>query len=111
MPSDDTCPVCSKPLVKDGEFCPFCGTRRSAFSTIAASHSYIQSQLNLALSKRLEDQKNVVREIADQAEDVIWKRLKLFGLLLTVIFGLTAFFGIRTVNDLSKRIELELTRF
>jgi DNA repair exonuclease SbcCD ATPase subunit len=106
MPTE-TCPACSKPLVKDGDFCPSCGIR-IASSTIAANHSYIQSQLNLELSKRLRDQKSVVREIADQAEDVVWKRIQRYTILfslLAFILGATAFFGITTGNDVSKRIE------
>jgi len=108
MPSE-TCPVCSKPLVEGADFCPFCGNQRIPSDTSAAIDSYIQSQLNLELSKRLKDQQSVVREIADQAEDVVWTRIKrytvLVALLPTVILGAIAFFGITTVNDVSKRIE------
>ena len=62
-----------------------------------------------ALSDRLKDQSSLVREIGDKAEDVVWSRFKrytvIFGVLLTVILGFVAFVGIRTLDDVSNRIE------
>ena len=101
----ETCAACLKSLVDGGDFCPFCGTRRDTLSTTAAIDVYIQNRLNLEMLNRLKDQASLVREIGDQAEDVVWKRLKLFGVLLTVILGFIAFIGIRTLDDVSKRIE------
>ena len=66
-------------------------------------------QSRAQVSSRLTDQKSLVREIADQAEDVVWKRLKhyglLSGLLVTLILGFLAFVGVKTLDDVSKRIE------
>jgi hypothetical protein len=105
----ETCVACSKPLVGGGDFCPFCGTRSLAASTTAAIDTYIQSKLSLELSNRLRDEAGLVREIGDKAEDVVWKRLKrygaIFSVLLTCILGFVAFVGVRTLDDVSKRIE------
>jgi hypothetical protein len=105
----ETCVACSKPLVGGGEFCPFCGTRSVLPSTTAAIDAYIQGKLSSELSNRLRNEAGLVREIGDKAEDVVWKRLKrygaIFSVLLTCILGFIAFVGVRTLDDVSKRIE------
>jgi hypothetical protein len=101
----ETRAACLKPLVDGGDFCAFCGTRRTPLLTTTAIDVYVQNRLNLEMSNRLKDQASLVREIGDKAEDVVWKRLKLFGALLTVILGFIAFIGIKTLDDISKRIE------
>jgi hypothetical protein len=98
-----------KAAVEGGEFCPFCGTKTVPSSTTPAIDTYIHNKVNLELSSRLKDQSGLVREIGDQAEDIVWKRLKrygvIFGALLSCILGFIAFEGIRTLDDVSKRIE------
>jgi hypothetical protein len=78
-------------------------------STPSAIDAYVQNKVNLEISSRLTDQASLVREIGDKAEDIVWKRLKqygvLFGLLLAGILGFIAFLGIKTLDDVSKRIE------
>ncbi len=104
-----TCIACSKPLVDGGEFCPFCGTRVVPSSTASAIDSYVQNKVNLELATRLKDESSLVREIGDKAEDVVWRRLKyygvLFGIILSGILGFIAFIGIRTLDDVTKRIQ------
>ena len=103
------CLACSNPLVDGAEYCPFCGTRAIPPSTTSAIDSYIQNRVNQELSARLKDENSLVREIGDKAEDVVWRRLKHYGVLAGVIFtcilGFIAFAGIRTVDDISKRLE------
>jgi outer membrane murein-binding lipoprotein Lpp len=105
----ETCVACSKPLVDGGGFCPFCGTRSVPSSTTAAIDTYIQNKLSLELSNRLRDEAGLVREIGDKAEDIVWMRLRrygaIFSVLLTCILGFIAFVGVRTLDDVSKRIE------
>jgi archaellum component FlaC len=104
-----TCVQCSKPLEDGWEYCPACGTKTVPLSTPSAIDAYVQNKVNLAISSRLTDQASLVREIGDKAEDIVWKRLKqygvLFGLLLAGILGFIAFLGIKTLDDVSKRIE------
>lgn len=106
---DLLCAVCSRPLVSDALFCAFCGTRIVETATLSAIDTLVQNKLNLELKSRLEDQKNIVREIGDRAEDVVWQRLKRYGVisagLLAVIFALITFIGINTLEGVSKRIE------
>lgn len=105
----ETCVACSKPLVEGGDFCPFCGTKVFPSSTTSAIDSYIQNKVNLELSTRLKDQNSLVREIGDKAEDIVWKRLTRYGILagalLSCILAFIAFLGIKTIYDVSKRIE------
>lgn len=69
------CAICSKPLVNQGAFCAFCGTKIIPSSTISAIDAYVQDKVNLALSGRLKDQSSLVRELGDKAEDIVWKRI------------------------------------
>jgi hypothetical protein len=104
-----TCLQCSKPLDEGWEFCPSCGTKIVPLSTPSAIDAYVQTKINSELSNRLKDQTSFVREIGDRAEEVVWKRLKqygvLFGILLAGVLGFIAFLGIKTLDDVSKRIE------
>jgi hypothetical protein len=51
----------------------------------------------------------MVRKIADDAEDVVWKRLKHYGFfsgaLVTLVVGLFALEGIKTMGDAKSRVE------
>ena len=98
----ETCVACSKPLMGGSESAPFCGTRSVPPSATAAIDTYIQNRLSSELSNRLRDEAGLVREIGDKAEDVVWKRLKrygaIFSVLLTCILGFIAFVGVRTLE-------------
>jgi uncharacterized Zn finger protein (UPF0148 family) len=104
-----TCVLCSKPLAEGGVFCPFCGAEAVPSSTTATIDAYVQNKINSALSDRLKDQSSLVRELADQAEDIVWKRLKGYGIisgaLVACILGIIAFVGFNTLGDVSKKIE------
>jgi hypothetical protein len=67
------CAVCSRPLEEGWEFCPGCGAKTVPSSTISAIETYIQNKLTLEFSARLKDQSNIVRELADKAEDTVWE--------------------------------------
>jgi hypothetical protein len=85
------------------------GQRPSRYQRHPHIDTYVQNKVSLELSNRLKDQTAIVRELGDKAEDVVWKRLThysiLFGLLLAVILGFLTFLGIKTVADISTRIE------
>jgi hypothetical protein len=100
-----TCLACSKPLAEGGEFCPFCGTRIIPSSTTFAIDSYIQNKVSLELSNRLKDQNNLVRELGDKVEDIFWKRFRIAGLALALIFGGIGYIGWNTLDGVSKRVE------
>jgi uncharacterized Zn finger protein (UPF0148 family) len=104
-----TCVLCSKPLAEGWSFCPFCGAEAVPSSTTATIDAYVQNKVDSALSDRLKDQSSLVRELADQAEDVVWKRLKGYGIisgaLVACILGIIAFVGFKTLGDVSKTIE------
>jgi hypothetical protein len=50
-----------------------------------------------------------VRELANSAEDVVWKRLRgysvFFGALLTCVLGFLTFAGLNTLNSVSTKVE------
>jgi hypothetical protein len=70
---DQTCAACSRALEEGWGFCPGCGAKTVPSSTISAIDTYIQNKLTLELSARLKDQSNIVRELADKAEDTVWE--------------------------------------
>jgi len=102
----NVCLSCSKALTKDGGFCPYCG---AAISTMATVDTQIQKKIDLELGNRLKDQSAMVRELADKVEDIVWKRVArytvLLGLLISVIVGVFTFYGITTFKDASSKIE------
>ena len=63
----------------------------------------------MLLADRLKDQSSLVRELGDKIECIVWRRLKHYGALCGIIFalviGFIAFAGIKTVNDVSTRLE------
>jgi hypothetical protein len=105
----NVCRACSKPLTDGGEFCPFCGTKVLPSSTTSAINDYIHCKVNQELSARLKDENSLVREIGDKAEDVVWRRLKHYGVMagviLSCILGIIAFVGINTIDGISKKVE------
>jgi hypothetical protein len=79
------------------------------FSTSTAIDGYIENKLNIEIAARLKDQGSLVRELSDKAEDVVWARFKRYGVLVGIlaagVLGIIAFVGIKTVDDISRRLE------
>jgi hypothetical protein len=76
---------------------------------MSAIDEYVRQRISAELTSRLTDQKGLVREIADDAEDVVWKRLKrytIFGTALAaIVAGVLTWEGIKTIGDARQRIE------
>jgi uncharacterized protein YceH (UPF0502 family) len=67
----------------------------------------VKARLDEEIAKRLVDQNSIVREIGDKAEDIIWKRLRFFGVLLAVILAFLGFYGYKTITDVTQAIVRE----
>jgi hypothetical protein len=87
------------------EFCPACGTQVARLSTTASVDIYIQNKVKLELADRLKDQNVLVRELGDKVEDIVWKRLRIYGGMIALLVTVVAFFGIKGFNDLTKPVE------
>lgn len=100
-----TCPNCSKPLTSGGVYCAFCGVQTVPLPI----DQQIQENVVAELAKRLSDQNTMIRALADKVEDTVWQRLKgyswIVGILITVVVGALAFFGLTTINGASQKIE------
>jgi macrodomain Ter protein organizer (MatP/YcbG family) len=99
-----TCQNCSKPLVDGGEFCPFCGERTIDESTASTIDAYIRTKLDQEIARRFTDQTTMIREIGDKAEDVVWRRVKVYTLFAIILLALCGFWGWRNIDDVSKSI-------
>ena len=75
---------------------------------MAAMQAYVDGKIAIALAATLKDQGSIVRELADDAEDVVWKRFKHYsiisGFFLVVIAGLVTFIGFKTYADLKASV-------
>jgi hypothetical protein len=75
----------------------------------AAVDAYVAARVDREVSARFKDQNAIVRELGDKAEDVVWKRLTRYGVivgaLLTCILGFLTFAGLNTLNSVSTKIE------
>lgn len=104
------CSACSEPLVDGKAFCSSCGARVSDNDTISTLKLYVNDKIAAEISEKLMQQRVVVREMADDAEDVLMKKLKNYGFLLGFMFtgalGLFVFFGYKTYSDFSSKTEL-----
>jgi len=56
------------------------------------------------LSVRLKDQSNLVREIADKAEDVVWRRLKRANWIVAALVASLALWGFKSIDDAGNKI-------
>jgi zinc-ribbon domain len=101
------CPACGSPLAEAARFCSSCGARAVDPSVLSTVDAYINKQLDQEVAKRFTDQSSIAREIGDKAEDVVWKRLRLFTVLLVSLLALVGIAGYKTVNDVTQSIEKE----
>jgi hypothetical protein len=104
-PSPRTCPLCEVALAEDARFCPSCGTRAIDPSMLSTVEAYVKIKLDQEVAKRFTDQISIAREIADKAEDVVWRRLRYFGLFLGTIGILLSALGVKSINDVTRGIE------
>jgi hypothetical protein len=90
--------------VDGGEFCPFCGEKNIDQTTAGAIDVYIQTKLEQELAKRLTDQGSMVREIGDRAEDVVFRRIKVYTIFVLIFSAICGFWGWRNIDDVSRSI-------
>lgn len=100
--ADLRCVNCTKPLSADASFCSSCGTKVVDPPVTAFVEMYLTKRLDDEIAKRLKDQTGIARDLADKAEDAVWKRLKLLGFTLAIIVAAAAAIGYQTVDSLKK---------
>ncbi len=102
------CPKCGDPLVTGKPYCANCGLLIGASPDTVALHAYVDAKVSRELDSRIKENGGVVRELADQVEDVVWGRLKRYtviaGLFLAVIAALLTFIGFKTYDDLKNSV-------
>lgn len=103
----DPCPRCGDSLIAGKAFCANCG--QPIAPNRAVIDSYVEARIEREVTARFKAQNALVGELADSAEDVVWRRLKRYsvicGLLATCILGVLTFLGLNTLHSVSTRIE------
>jgi uncharacterized Zn finger protein (UPF0148 family) len=103
------CPSCGQALAQGGSYCPYCGTQVAPITAGVATDALIKKKIDDQIAARLQDQNDLVRELADKVEDVIWKRYTRYaiivGALIAVIIGALSLFGISNLSDVSAKID------
>jgi uncharacterized protein YceH (UPF0502 family) len=98
------CPVCHTPITPDVRFCPSCGAKvmdPSMFETIDA---YVKTKLDQEIARRFADQSTIAREIADNAEDTLWKRFRVLFWCALIVVAVLGFVGVKSFNDVTQGI-------
>src|SRR3974377_395442 len=102
--AEQFCPACHKPIASDMRFCSSCGAKVMDSSMLATIDSYIGTKLDQEIARRFADQGTLAREIADRAEDTLWKRLRIAIWCAAGVGLVLSFLGIKTFNDLYQGI-------
>jgi hypothetical protein len=104
QPQGNICPKCGDNLIDQKTYCANCGLAVGQGPDRVAIDSYVQAKVNQELSSRLKEQSNLVREIGDKAEDIVWARLKRYGWIITALIVIIGLWGIKTIDDAGKKI-------
>ena len=99
------CLNCSEPLIEGKPFCRSCGAKAIPSSTISTIDTYIQNKLTRELSTRLKEQSNIVRELADKAEDTLGNRLKRYTIIIGIAAAILAFFRLKPLYEIYAQIK------
>jgi uncharacterized Zn finger protein (UPF0148 family) len=107
-PNVPTCPKCGDPLLHGKCFCPNCGLAVAPLTDRATIDAYIQAKISQELTSRLKDQASLVREIGNQAEDVVWARLKRYTWILSIAFAIIGLiltlYGVKSLDDAKQKV-------
>jgi hypothetical protein len=92
------CSVCAETNPEGNKFCGSCG------AALDASGMKLRQQIATVIEREFKDQELVAVQVADKAEERLWR----WGKLLTLAFGLfvagAGFFGVTTYNEAKLRI-------
>jgi hypothetical protein len=76
---ENRCPHCSDGLVPGKMYCPNCGFALILPDQKITIDAYIAAKVLQEIALKTKDESSVVRSIANDAEDEIWKRLKRYA--------------------------------
>jgi uncharacterized protein YlxW (UPF0749 family) len=63
--------------------------------------TYIRAKVTKELAQHPQNSSGLVRELADKAEEVVWKRFKIYTVLFGVLLAVIAWFGYSSFNDIT----------
>ena len=66
--------------------------------------AYVKARVAEELSTKLTDQRFLVRELSDEVEDVVWKRFKRYGWIITLFLVLLGAWGVKSIGDAGGKI-------
>jgi uncharacterized Zn finger protein (UPF0148 family) len=102
--SSPSCPRCDETLIAGKQFCASCGLAVAPLVNMPEINAYVEAKVKNELDARLKDQSSMVRDISDQAEAVLWKRIRNYGIFVALIFSGIAWMGIKTIDDVAQKI-------
>jgi uncharacterized Zn finger protein (UPF0148 family) len=103
----DICPKCGDTLVEGKMFCPNCGLAIVSVPERVAVDAYIEARVRQSVDARMADKDSLVRAIADDAEDVVWTRLKRYTWVAGIAIFLLGLYGFSSIQQAKSTIVSE----
>ncbi|HUA21434.1 MAG TPA: hypothetical protein VMB25_21955, partial [Bryobacteraceae bacterium] len=85
-------------------YCPNCGLALLPSDQKTAIDAYIAAKVAQEVALKTQDESSVVRSIANDAEDEIWKRLKRYAWLGALALFLLGLYGFNSIRDAKQKI-------
>ena len=103
----NTCPKCGDALIEGKMFCPNCGLAIVSAPERVAVDAYIEARVSQAVDARMADKNSLVRGIADDAEDVVWTRIKRYTWVAGIAIFLLGLYGFSSIQQAKSTIVSE----
>ncbi len=88
-------------------FCPNCGLAIVSAPERVAVDAYIEARVSQSVAARMADKDSLVRAIADDAEDVVWTRMKRYTWVAGIAIFLLGLYGFGSIQQAKSTIVSE----
>lgn len=80
-------------------FCSNCGSPSVAEAERAVIDAYVEARVRKAVDAKMSDQNLIVRHVADDAEDIVWKHIRRYSWVVAVVIFLLGLYGFNSIRE------------